>query len=55
METVEPGWNTLVGFDPERIVQAALEVREGTECAWPYGDGQAAERIVKTLEFLEEQ
>lgn len=55
VETVETGWNTLVGFDPERIVRAVLEAREGIECAWPYGDGRAAERIVKTLEFLEEQ
>jgi UDP-N-acetylglucosamine 2-epimerase len=49
VETVETGWNTLVGCDPERIVQAALEARPGTESAWPYGDGRAAERVVELL------
>jgi O-antigen/teichoic acid export membrane protein len=43
VETVETGWNTLVGCDPERMVQAAFEARPGIESVWPYGDGQAAE------------
>jgi len=51
VETVETGWNTLVGFDPERIVRAALEARPGIESVWPYGDGRAAERIVLCLHF----
>ena len=49
VETVETGWNTLVGCDPERIVRTALEARPGIELVWPYGDGRAAERI---LDFL---
>lgn len=49
VETVETGWNTLVGSNPERITQAALEARPGIESAWPYGDGRAAERIVQIL------
>jgi len=49
VETMETGWNVLVGSDPERIYQAALEVRPGVEAAWPYGDGRAAGRIVGTL------
>ncbi|MGC8744980.1 MAG: non-hydrolyzing UDP-N-acetylglucosamine 2-epimerase [Verrucomicrobiia bacterium] len=49
VETVEAGWNTLVGCDPERIVRAALEARPGVESAWPYGDGRAAERIINVL------
>jgi UDP-N-acetylglucosamine 2-epimerase len=49
VETVETGWNTLVGCDPERIIQAALEVRTGTESIWPYGDGQAGKRILELL------
>jgi len=48
-ETVEAGWNTLVGCDPEKIVQGAVEARLGVESAWPYGDGRAAERIVQAL------
>ncbi len=49
VETVEAGWNTLVGCDLERIVQAAIEARSGAESTWPYGDGRAAERIVSLL------
>lgn len=49
VETVESGWNTLVGWDPERICRAALEAQPGAESAWPYGDGRAAERIVSAL------
>ena len=49
VETVETGWNVLVGYNPERIYQAALEVRPGVESVWPYGDGWAAERIVQWL------
>jgi UDP-N-acetylglucosamine 2-epimerase len=50
VETVETGWNTLVGCDSEKIVQAALEARKGQKIAQPYGDGWAAERIVSILE-----
>ncbi|GAB4311100.1 MAG: UDP-N-acetylglucosamine 2-epimerase (non-hydrolyzing) [Candidatus Bipolaricaulota bacterium] len=49
VETVEAGWNVLVGCDPEKIYQAALEARPGVESAWPYGDGRAGERIVRAL------
>jgi len=49
VETVEAGLNTLVGCDPERIVWAAIEAKAGVETAWPYGDGQAAERVVRIL------
>ena len=49
VETVETGWNTLVGCDPERMVRAALEAHPGIESVWPYGDGQAAERIMDLL------
>jgi len=48
-EWVETGWNTLVGCDPERIVQATLEARPGIESVWPYGDGQAAGKIVSAI------
>ncbi len=49
METVEVGWNRLVGADPQRIV-------EGWRCFQPlgprpplFGDGHAAERIAAIL------
>ena len=51
VETVEKGWNVLVGCDPGRIVGA-------TRTTWPreeggafYGDGSAAQRIVGLLRF----
>jgi len=47
VETVEAGWNTLAGCDPQRIVQGAMEGRSGEESAWPYGDGRAVERIIE--------
>lgn len=46
VETVGAGWNKLVGYDPERIVRAALMAQQGEETTWPYGDGRAAARIV---------
>lgn len=51
IETVQAGWNVIVGADRAAIVQAA------TQRAWPagspppvFGDGHAAERIVDVLE-----
>ncbi len=51
--TVEVGTNLLVGQDPERLRQAAMEILEGRNRrgALPPGwDGRAAERIADTLE-----
>lgn len=50
METVEMGWNVLVGCNPELIARAVLEAQCGKEGIWPYGDGRAAERIVSLIE-----
>jgi len=49
VETVETGWNTLVGCDSERMVQAALEAHPGIESVCPYGDGRAAGKIVSAI------
>lgn len=46
VETVETGWNTLAGCDPERIREHALAAQPGVGTAWPYGDGRAGERVV---------
>ncbi len=50
VETVQAGWNVVVGADRNAIVQAA------TQRTWPagspppvFGDGHAAERIVDVL------
>ncbi len=54
-ETVDAGWNRLVGAEPQAIAAAAQEV-EATD--WdaraadrpePYGDGRAAEKIVEVV------
>lgn len=58
VETVELGWNHLADADPERIDESvawALARREpatrwcGEADSGPYGDGHAAEAIVRTL------
>ena len=49
VETVEAGWNTLAGCDPKLIVQAARTAKPAEERISPYGEGQAAERIVEVL------
>ena len=56
-EWVEAGWNTLVGCDPDRIRQTALNPPSLsltpvplTPTSSPYGEGHAAERIVLVLQ-----
>jgi UDP-GlcNAc3NAcA epimerase len=49
VETVEAGWNRLVGTDPARIVEAVREAAPGPEHPPLYGDGHAAERIADLL------
>ena len=46
-ETVDLGWNTLVGADERRIVEAALSAATpyGSQ-GLPYGDGRASEAII---------
>ena len=50
VETVELGWNTLVGADTERITAAVAELAKPTDRPDVYGDGRAAEEIVNALE-----
>jgi UDP-N-acetylglucosamine 2-epimerase len=49
-ETVECGWNVLAGADPERIVAAAKRPAPQGERPPLFGDGHAAEKIVRSLE-----
>ena len=52
VETVEYGWNTLVGVDPELFAEA-LERPRPAERPPIFGDGHAAERIAEqAVEFL---
>ena len=57
VETVEAGWNRLVGSDPAGL-RAALQdrrfmARDARERPELYGDGNAARRIVASLERLD--
>lgn len=55
-EVLESGWGVLVGTDPDRILLEARRLLDDEE-AWrarrsgpnPFGDGQAARRIVEVL------
>jgi UDP-GlcNAc3NAcA epimerase len=49
VETVEAGWNRLVGTDPSTIATAAREARPGAEHPPLYGDGHAADLIADVL------
>lgn len=49
VETVEAGWNTLIGCDPEQLRGAALASQPEVQVLQPYGDGGAAGRIVSEL------
>ena len=51
VETVEAGWNTLVGLDVTKLRAALAQPRPEAHPAL-YGDGHAAERVVAALERL---
>ena len=48
-ETVEAGWNTLVGADPDALVAAVRAARTPAERPRLYGDGATSARIVDLL------
>jgi UDP-GlcNAc3NAcA epimerase len=50
VETVDLGWNQLVGSEESRIVAATTELRRPAEHPNVYGAGEAAEAIVSVLE-----
>jgi UDP-GlcNAc3NAcA epimerase len=50
VETVAAGWNTLVGSDTEKIVEAVGRAAPGPDHPVLYGDGQTAARCVASLE-----
>lgn len=49
VETVELGWNALVGTDPARMIAAARGLLPPVERPPVYGDGHAAERIARVI------
>jgi len=48
-ETVDSGWNVLVGADADRIHAAIRADRETDADVQPYGDGKAGHHIVSAL------
>lgn len=48
VETVEAGWNQIVGADPEKILAACARAGSGEDIP-EYGDGHAAELMLRTL------
>ena len=55
VETIELGWNRLVGSDPERIVEAAREATAPAEHPPLYGDGRAAHSIADLICTIDRQ
>ncbi len=49
VETVEAGWNVLVGADRRKIVEAVRSFRPQGERANLFGDGQASVKMVEIL------
>jgi UDP-GlcNAc3NAcA epimerase len=49
-ETVDAGWNVLVGTDPNAIATAMRDFRPTTDRPQLFGDGHAAEKVVEALE-----
>lgn len=49
VETVNLGWNTLVGASAEHIVNAVSRAKRPATSKAPYGDGRAAHAIVSVI------
>jgi UDP-GlcNAc3NAcA epimerase len=49
VETVQLGWNVLVGDDPAAIVAAAADPPRGAAHPEVYGDGHAAGRMARLV------
>lgn len=53
VETIEDGWNTLVGTDTDLIVKMTREFRPTADRRPLFGDGTASQKIVKVLEGIQ--
>lgn len=49
VETVQAGWNVVVGTDTARIVALAQSMQPSSESPALFGDGRAGERIVQII------
>jgi len=48
-ETVQSGWNSLVGTDPGRILRAAEKTGPGSGPGWPWKKGEASRNISRLI------
>ena len=53
VETVEAGWNVLTGGDSQKVLQAVRTFKPPSDHLPLYGDGNAANRIVRTMTTTE--
>lgn len=49
VETIDCGWNTLVGADSERIARALTQIDPPPEKPQLYGNGRAAHRVAEVI------
>ncbi len=49
METVDAGWNMVVGADREKIVDAVNSIKLPVQRPELYGDGRAAQKMLEIL------
>ena len=49
VETIETGWNTLVGADTQKIVSAFQNLSIPSTIITEYGDGKASTKIIEIL------
>ena len=54
LETTESGWNVIVGTNKDKIVEAAFAPLTSPALESPYGDGKAADRIIRVLKRNQE-
>ena len=55
VETVESGWNRLVGADFQMIVEAFHERKTGDSAANYYGDGTAAAQMIELIRIAKQK
>ncbi len=48
-ETVQSGWNRLVGTDPHQILKAVDETRPGSGSGWSWQKGEASRNIARLI------
>jgi UDP-N-acetylglucosamine 2-epimerase len=49
IETVNSGWNRLVGTIPDHIVNAVHEVQPGRSSSWPWSRGDASKNVARLV------